>query len=103
MFAMERLGPSPLVDAKRIANAIEMTRFPASVDKTVETVGLEPKLVQAADLIGQLGDPMYPKKANALFFEFEETGTQSSARLFVTGGSDRQISVVFLEFRFDAY
>lgn len=74
MFAMERLGPSPLVDAKRIANAIEMTRFPASVDKTVETVGLEPKLVQAADLIGQLGDPMYPKKANALFFEFEETG-----------------------------
>jgi hypothetical protein len=74
MFAMERLGPSPLVDARRVADAIEMTRFPASVDKTVETVGLEPKLVQAADLIGQLGDPMYPKKANALFFEFEETG-----------------------------
>ena len=74
MFAIERLGPSPLVDAKRIANAIEMTRFPASVEHTVETVGLEPKLVQAADLIGQLGDPMYPKKANALFFEFEETG-----------------------------
>jgi hypothetical protein len=74
MFAIERLGSSPLVDAKRIARAIEMTRFPASVDQTVETVGLEPKLVQAADLIGQLGDPMYPKKANALFFEFEETG-----------------------------
>jgi len=74
MFAIERLGSSPLVDAQRIANAIEMTRFPASVDRTVETVGLEPKLVQAADLIGQLGDPMYPRKANALFFEFEETG-----------------------------
>src|SRR6187399_463170 len=29
---------------------------------------------QAADLIGQLGDPMHPKKANALFYEFEETG-----------------------------
>jgi hypothetical protein len=74
MFAIERLGPSPLVDAKRIADAIEMTRFPASVDQTVETVGLEPKLVQAADLIGQLGDPTYPKKANALYHEFEETG-----------------------------
>ena len=74
IFAMERLGPSPLVDAKRVADAIEMTRFPASIDQTVETVGLEPKLVQAADLIGQLGDPTYPKKANALFFEFEETG-----------------------------
>jgi predicted HD phosphohydrolase len=74
MFAIERLASSPHVDAKRIANAIEMTRFPACIDHTVETVGLEPKLVQAADLIGQLGDPMYPKKANALFFEFEETG-----------------------------
>jgi hypothetical protein len=74
MFAIERLGSSPLVDAKRIADAIEMTRFPARIDQTVETVGLEPKLVQAADLIGQLGDPTYPRKANALFHEFEETG-----------------------------
>jgi hypothetical protein len=74
MFAIERLGSSPLVDASRIAQAIELTRFPARIDQTVETVGLEPKLVQAADLIGQLGDPMYPRKANALYFEFEETG-----------------------------
>ena len=37
--------------------------------------GLEPRLVQAADLIGQLGDPLYPKKANALFYEFEELGS----------------------------
>jgi len=74
MFALERLGQSPLVDAKRVARAIELTRFPASVDHTVETVGLEPKLAQAADLIGQLGDPMYTKKANALFYEFEEIG-----------------------------
>ena len=51
-----------------------VTCFPASLDQTVEVVGFEPKLVQAADLIGQLGDPMYPKKANALFYEFEETG-----------------------------
>lgn len=74
MFAMERLGSSPLVDASRVAAAIELTRFPANVDHTVEAVGLEPKLVQAADLIGQLGDPMYSRKANALFYEFEETG-----------------------------
>ena len=74
MFAIERLGKSPLVDANRIAAAIEMTRFPASVDKILETVGLEPKLAQAADLIGQLGDPLYSRKANALFYEFEEIG-----------------------------
>jgi hypothetical protein len=35
---------------------------------------MEPRLVQAADLIGQLGDPMYSRKANALYFEFEEMG-----------------------------
>ena len=74
MFAMERLGSSPLIDASRIAQAIELTRFPARIDQTAETVGLEPKLVQAADLIGQLGDPMYPRKANALYVEFEEIG-----------------------------
>jgi hypothetical protein len=74
LFAMERLGDSRLVDATRIAKAIELTRFPASVDHTAESVGLEPKLVQAADLIGQLGDPMYPRKANALYYEFEEIG-----------------------------
>jgi hypothetical protein len=26
-------------------------------------------------LIGQLADPRYPQKLNALFYEFEETGT----------------------------
>ena len=31
-------------------------------------------LLRAADLIGQLGDPNYMKKSNALFHEFEEIG-----------------------------
>ena len=30
---------------------------------------------QAIDALGQLGDPLYPKKANALFAEFEEIGS----------------------------
>jgi hypothetical protein len=30
--------------------------------------------VPAADLIGQLGDPAYPRQANALYWEFEEVG-----------------------------
>ena len=33
-----------------------------------------PRLVRAADLIGQLSDPRYLKKIPALFHEFEETG-----------------------------
>ena len=34
----------------------------------------EASIVRAADLIGQLGDPNYIRKANALFCEFEEAG-----------------------------
>ena len=30
--------------------------------------------MRAADLIGQLGDPHYLRKANALYHEFEEVG-----------------------------
>src|ERR1700720_258328 len=51
-----------------------MTRFPARLDRTSANEAIEPKLVQAADLIGQLGDPMYSRKANALYSEFEEVG-----------------------------
>jgi hypothetical protein len=69
----ERLGNSPTIDASRIAEAIEMTRFPVRLDHSADEA-LEPKLVQAADLIGQLGDPMYSRKANALYSEFEEIG-----------------------------
>jgi 3'5'-cyclic nucleotide phosphodiesterase len=73
LFAFERLGNSPTIDASRVAAAIEMTRFPAQSDRTANE-SIEPKLVQAANLIGQLGDPMYSRKANALFCEFEEIG-----------------------------
>ena len=31
-------------------------------------------MVRAADFIGQLGDPNYIRKANALYCEFEEVG-----------------------------
>ena len=73
IFAHERLEHSPL-DAARIARAIEFTRFPTGDHQAEGSEDLEPRLVQAADLIGQLGDPLYLKKANALFYEFRETG-----------------------------
>ena len=72
LFAFERLANSPTIDAARIADAIEMTRFPAQRRSSSDHI--EPSLVQAADLIGQLGDPMYSRKANALYSEFEEIG-----------------------------
>ncbi|MBR1298577.1 HD domain-containing protein [Bradyrhizobium sp. AUGA SZCCT0042] len=73
LFAFERLGKSPTIDAARIAEAIECTRFPPRPKRT-SADDMEPRLVQAADLIGQLGDPMYSRKANALYSEFEEIG-----------------------------
>lgn len=73
LFAMERLGNSSMMDVARIVEAIEYTRFPPSPERRPTETNI-PRLVQAADLIGQLGDPMYPRKVNALFYEFEETG-----------------------------
>ena len=74
LFAYERLRNSSVIDPSRVAAAIEMTRFPSRPDRTGANGSMEPKLVQAADLIGQLGDPMYSRKANALYAEFEENG-----------------------------
>jgi hypothetical protein len=74
LFVFERLDTAEEVDASRIARAIEYTRFPypeASGDDLVDEEGL---LLRAADLIGQLGDPNYLKKSNALFYEFQEIG-----------------------------
>jgi hypothetical protein len=75
LFAFERLEKVPNIDAARVADAIEMTRFPIPKDRKSASESLEPKLVQAADFIGQLGDPLYSRKANALYYEFEEIGT----------------------------
>jgi hypothetical protein len=75
LFALERLDSTERLDAARSARAIEYTRVPyatpSSDDDLNEEEGL---LLRAADLIGQLGDPNYMKKSNALFYEFEEIG-----------------------------
>jgi hypothetical protein len=73
LFVMDRFGKSKLLDANRIARAIEYTRFPPSYEPD-DTDNEEGLLMRAADLIGQLGDPHYLRKANALYYEFEEVG-----------------------------
>jgi hypothetical protein len=72
LFALDRLALTPVIDADRIAQAIEFTRFPAAHSNALESE--EGLLVRAADLVGQLGDPHYLRKANALYHEFEEVG-----------------------------
>jgi hypothetical protein len=73
LFALDRLANNKWLDASRIANAIECTRFP-SPHGADNSDGEDGMLVRAADLVGQLGDPHYLRKANALYYEFEEVG-----------------------------
>jgi hypothetical protein len=71
LFVLDRMHE---LDAERIARSIELTRFPATAVNSYNELDEEGLLVRAADLIGQLGDPHYLRKANALFCEFEEIG-----------------------------
>jgi hypothetical protein len=71
MFVLDRIQE---LDAQRVAQAIELTRFPSTPVDADDETNEEGLLLRAADFIGQLGDPHYLRKANALFFEFEEVG-----------------------------
>jgi hypothetical protein len=74
LFVLERLDAVEELDATRIVRAIEYTRFPYASSSADDLIDEEGLLLRAADLIGQLGDPHYMKKSNALFYEFEEIG-----------------------------
>ena len=60
-----------------IATNIERTRFPIPDGSDHQGTADYPGLVRAADLIGQLADPGYLRKVPALYYEFEETGTNA--------------------------
>jgi hypothetical protein len=70
LYVMKRIEGLPL-DKQRIADAIEGTRFPPIEGQEFNE---EASIVRAADFIGQLGDPNYIRKTNALYHEFEEVG-----------------------------
>ena len=70
----ERFTFNPAIEPERLARNIELTRFPVPDDEDHAETDTEAAFVRAADLIGQLSDPLYPRKLNALFHEFEEIG-----------------------------
>jgi hypothetical protein len=84
LFVRERFGKGMLmgmvaeIDAEVIASYIEITRFPVPGDDWYKDTKGYPGLVRAADFIGQLGDPNRPRKSPALFFEFEEIGSNEA-------------------------
>jgi len=71
----ERFGGHRLIDADQIKRNIELTRFPIPEAETYQDRNNFSGLSRAADLIGQLSDPNYLLKISALFYEFEEVGT----------------------------
>jgi hypothetical protein len=71
LYVMRRVEGVAQLNRQRIAEAIEGTRFPT---RDGQEFGEEASIVRAADFIGQLGDPNYIRKANALYYEFEEVG-----------------------------
>ena len=80
LFIYERFGGKLLfeVDTDTVASYIEMTRFPIPDDDFYKDMKGFAGLVRAADFIGQLGDQDYLRKIPALFYEFEENGTNDS-------------------------
>ena len=82
IFVRERFADVEFIDTEITDVLIEATRFPSSDQVVPEELEEMANLVRGADLIGQMGDPGYLRKAAALFQEFEETG--SNARLGYT-------------------
>lgn len=75
LFVTERFGGHKIISVSIISRNIQHTRFPVPKDSDAQKTDNYPGLVRAADLIGQLSDPRYLQKISALFYEFEETGT----------------------------
>ena len=74
LYVRERFQSDPVIDPEIVAQHIEMTRFPIPAEDFYQDLGSLSALVRSADLIGQMGDPMYLQKLSRLFAEFRETG-----------------------------
>ena len=84
LFVHERFGGrllqdlNEVIEVEVIASYIEMTRFPVPDDDRYRDTKGYGGIVRASDFIGQLGDPDYLRKTPALFYEFEELGTNET-------------------------
>ena len=72
IFVRERFTGHPVLDPDFICSCIERTRFPVKKDDADAPDDDFASLVRAADLIGQMADPMYLCKVGALYYEFRE-------------------------------
>ena len=75
LFVLENFSQYDVLDLEAIQRNIAFTKFPVPDDPAYQVTNHYPGLARAADLIGQLSDPHYLQKTVALFYEFEEIGT----------------------------
>ena len=98
LFIKHRFGDAELLDADRIARAVEGTRFPGHhAGRQSKTVDEEAALLRAADLIGQLGDPALHPQGQRALLRVRGGRSQPAARLQEPGRPRREISAVLLE------
>lgn len=76
-FVAEQFANHPLLNVERLQHYLEFTKFPVSQEAMYQDTAGYPGLVRAADLLGQLSDPLYLNKIPALFKEFEEVGSHT--------------------------
>jgi hypothetical protein len=101
LFIHERFGGDLVmnidvhIDAEVIASYIEMTRFPVPDGDFYKDTKSYAGLVRAADFVGQLGDPNYLLKIPALFYEFEEMGTNEKLGYKSPGDMRRRYAKFF--------
>ncbi len=74
LFVREQFGCVRELQIAALEANIEFTRFPVPANDESRATSSFPALLRAADLIGQLADILYLKKASALFNEFREIG-----------------------------
>ncbi|NEQ52686.1 MAG: metal-dependent phosphohydrolase [Leptolyngbya sp. SIO3F4] len=75
-FVAEQFRDEPLIDVSKVQQIIDLTRFPAiQSSKPAMQLAI---LGRAADLVGQFSDRNYLQKLPALFYEFEQNGTNET-------------------------
>lgn len=73
IFVRHRFANDPVLDADRMAAAIEYGRFPPLPDRNLET-DTYPGLLRAAHVIGAVADPGFMLKLKPLLQELQESG-----------------------------
>ena len=76
-FVKEQFHDEHLIDLTTVQQIIDLTRFPVRQGSQHDPQGLA-TLGRSADLIGQFSDRNYLQKLPALFYEFEQNGTNET-------------------------